>query len=293
MTKLLSLCCGLALIFMTTACDRQSSETTESTTAAPQTEKAHNGETTAALPEPAVRKGKVVESMNAAGYTYILVDDGTEQKWIATMAAEVKEGEEISYYDGAVMENWTSKTLNRTFDKVVFSNGLVGKMPIQHGASPVMGQEKADSDTETGQSFTDALKTELSGGAGGQGTIPGAGSGKALVPFTEVKVEKAGGENGHTIAEIFAKAAELNGKKVAVRGKVTKVSRRIMGLNWLHIQDGTGKAEDKTYELVITTKAEPPEKGAIITANGVLGANRDLGFGYFYAAILEKAELSE
>ena len=56
----------------------------------------------------------------------------------------------------------------------------------------------------------------------------------------KIKVEKAKGSEARTIAELYQDKASLGGKKVSVRGKVVKVSKDIMGKNWVHLQDGTG-----------------------------------------------------
>ena len=290
MTKLLSILCGLALILMTTACERPSSEKTQPGTqeATPQSNAAPTAAQAPVAPvAPAtIKKGTVVENINAAGYTYILVDNGQEKTWIAVMETKVNDGEEISYYDGMVMENLFSKTLDRTFERVIFSSGLVGDTPASpfSAAAPAMGSGAG--------SFADALKAEGSG-MGQAAPATGMGSSKAAVPFAEIKVDKATGENSFTVSELFAKATELNGKKVTVKGKVMKVSSRIMGRNWLHIQDGTGTPGDKTHDLVVTTSSEPQDDWEIVTVSGVLAADKDFGAGYVYSVIIEEAEISK
>ena len=142
------------------------------------------------------------------------------------------------------------------------------------------------------ESFSQALTSE-SGSAMDLGTGMETGSQKAIVPLAEIKVEKAPGENSYTVAEIYSKAEELNGKAVVVRGKVVKVSPNIMGRNWIHIQDGTGSADDPTHDLVITTSQEPEADWDIITMEGVVTADKDFGSGYSYKVIIEEASLKE
>ena len=91
-----------------------------------------------------------------------------------------------------------------------------------------------------------------------------------------------------TIADVWAKRAALAGKTVTVRGKVVKFNGGIMGRNWLHIQDGSGKAADATHDLTVTTDAVV-KLGDIVTAKGVLAIDKDFGAGYVYKAILESA----
>ena len=65
-------------------------------------------------------KGKVLETMDASIYTYMQVTSDKGPVWIAASKTKVAKGETISYPDGAVMTNFNSKSLNRTFDKIIF-----------------------------------------------------------------------------------------------------------------------------------------------------------------------------
>ena len=103
-----------------------------------------------------------------------------------------------------------------------------------------------------------------------------------------IKVEKASGPDGKTVEEIFARRYDLSGKKVAVRGKVTKVNPNIMGKNWIHIQDGTGDAEAKTNDLTVSCQATP-SVGDTVLVEGILTVDKSSGMGYDYPAILEDA----
>jgi hypothetical protein len=72
-------------------------------------------------------QGKVLEMMHAAGYTYMNVDAGTDKPmWIAASMMRVKPDQKIKWTDAAVMNNFTSKSLHRTFDQILFvSNAQV------------------------------------------------------------------------------------------------------------------------------------------------------------------------
>ena len=65
---------------------------------------------------------KVLESMNSGGYTYIKVQDAKERYWIAMTQRKVRVGERIKYNEQGWMQNFHSKTLNRTFDKILFAS---------------------------------------------------------------------------------------------------------------------------------------------------------------------------
>jgi len=69
--------------------------------------------------------GKVVETMNAAGYTYVCLENSGRKTWVAVPEMKVKVGQQVSCQPGVVMQNFTSKTLKRTFDSIVFSGGIM------------------------------------------------------------------------------------------------------------------------------------------------------------------------
>lgn len=68
--------------------------------------------------------GKVVETMNSGGYTYVCLEKGGAKTWVAVPAATVKVGQELTCLPGSEMQNFTSKTLNRTFASIIFSPGI-------------------------------------------------------------------------------------------------------------------------------------------------------------------------
>jgi hypothetical protein len=282
MYKFISLCCSLVLVIGLTACSKDKPEEQASTPQPAQQQAAPEAAMPAGLP-PAPVTGKVLEAMDAAGYTYINVETETGEKWIAVNQSAVEVGEEVTFMDGMVMQNFFSKSLDRTFPEIIFSSGLLGK-----GATPP-GMPPAGTGAD---SFSQALSSEGTALAPAAGEMV-TGSKKAVVEFAEIKVDKAPGENSYTVADIFSKATELNGQTVVIRGKVVKVSPRIMGRNWIHIQDGTGNPEDSTHDLVITTSQEAGADWDVITMEGVLTANKDFGSGYSYAVIIEEASLKE
>lgn len=152
---------------------------------------------------------------------------------------------------------------------------------------------KADAVTKTDHTFNAAVKAENTGKAPSPSMQQmSGGSAAARAPFAEVKVAKATGAEAYTVAEIFAKSKELNGKTVRVRGEVVRYNPAIMGRNWIHIQDGTGDPMHNTHDLVATS-TEKAKVGEIVTVEGKLVANKDFGAGYTYAAIIEKAKLTK
>jgi len=79
-----------------------------------------NGANNASLPNT----GKVLEVINAAGYTYLHVEDKDKQVWIAAKEQEVKAGDIVNYSQGSVMRDFHSKTLNRTFPEIIFTSAV-------------------------------------------------------------------------------------------------------------------------------------------------------------------------
>ena len=276
---------GVALVMalLVAACGNDKPAETKAP-AAPVAEKAAGTAAPAVEAEQAVLRGKVVETFVSGGYTYALVDDSAEQIWVATAETPMSVGEEVAFADGQVMQGFYSTSLDRTFDKIVFASGVMGQGAASMG-SAAMGQPGADS-------FDMALQGE-GGGMGQFDPMGGSmGSSKAVVDFADLKVEKAAGENAFTVGEIYAKAAEISGQKIQLRGQVVKVSPNIMGKNWLHIQDGTGDPATASHDLVVTT-AELPNMGDIVTLEGVVAVNKDFGYGYNYAVIVEEAVVKQ
>ncbi|MDD2733079.1 MAG: DNA-binding protein [Desulfuromonadaceae bacterium] len=210
-----------------------------------------------------VLAGKVIETMDSGGYTYVYIQkkDG-EKVWVATAATPVKVGSQISFKGGAEMFNFESKSLKRKFDKIIFADAAVSDAPATASA------------TYKGKSASGGSKAATA------------------AKDTKISVAKATGANAYTVQEIFANSAKLNKKKVVVKGKVVKMSAGIMGRNWIHIQDGTGSQAKKNHNLVCTSK-ETAEIGDIVTVSGILAKDKDFGGGYKYTAIVEESTIKK
>lgn len=124
------------------------------------------------------------------------------------------------------------------------------------------------------------------------GNAASGGSEGAKAPATAepIKVGKAKGADAHTVSELYEKAEKLDKKTVVVRGKVVKVSRGIMGKNWVHLRDGSGDPAKGTNDLVVTTQ-DVPKIGDVVTAKGTLHKDKDFGSGYKYKVIVEDATI--
>ncbi|MFZ5766593.1 MAG: DNA-binding protein [Thermodesulfobacteriota bacterium] len=234
--------------------------------------------------EAATLEGTVLETFDSGGYTYIHLDTGSEKLWAAVGQTTVAVGDKVSLQNGPVMTDFYSKTLDRTFPEIIFSGGC-----------QVAGAQNAAAPAAAPAGFAEALQGE--GAApmtppAGMGEDASGGSVRAVTPVQEVKVDKAEGENGYRVEEVHAKAAELAGKKVKIRGKVVKVSPNIMGRNWIHLQDGTGDAMKNSHDLVVTTN-ETAELNTVVMIEGVVAKDKDFGAGYFYDVLVEEAKITQ
>ncbi len=67
--------------------------------------------------------GKVAETMNAGGYTYMQLENNGQKIWVAGPQTAVTVGQQVVCQQGMVMRNFTSPTLKRTFESIIFSGG--------------------------------------------------------------------------------------------------------------------------------------------------------------------------
>ncbi len=113
-SKLVFAVCVLVLI-IASGCNSAKKEAP-----APQVQPAAN------MPQAATSlSGKVLETMNSAGYTYISLENNGKKTWVAVPETKVKVGEAVTCQPGMEMKNFTSKTLNRTFESIYFSGGVL------------------------------------------------------------------------------------------------------------------------------------------------------------------------
>lgn len=198
--------------------------------------------------------GRVVETMDSGRYTYALIEKEGKKTWVAVPQMEIVVGQDISFKKGMEMVNFESKTLNRTFDKIIFSEGpVVQKAPVNEMKS--MGSK-----------------------------------GKVVIPDKKITVERASGPDAYTVAEIYRDKDSLKDKKVVIKGEVVKVTADIMNRNWIHLQDGSGDPKEGTHNIVVTSQ-DLPKVGDVVTVKGILYADKDFGSGYKYDVIVENARV--
>ena len=95
-------------------------------------------------------------------------------------------------------------------------------------------------------------------------------------------------KDGKTVQEIYQEKLKLDGKRVTLRGKVVKYNEAIMGKNWLHLRDGTGK--EPTNDLTVTTQMKA-KVGDTVLVEGIVTLDKDFGSGYQYDVVIEDAKV--
>lgn len=68
--------------------------------------------------------GTVKSVTNGGGYSYIEVDRGGSTVWVAANQVATKPGDKVQWQGGSVMSNFTAKSINRTFDSIVFASSV-------------------------------------------------------------------------------------------------------------------------------------------------------------------------
>ena len=203
--------------------------------------------------QPVGLKGEVLEARDIDTYTYLRLKTGTGELWAAVPRANVKQGAQVTLLNPSVMHNFESKTLKRTFDKIVFAQlaepaALLGAPRVAAQAAPAAAAEPT------------------------------------------VAVARASGPGSKTVAEIVAGKTALKDKPVVLRGQVVNVNLGIMGKNWVHLRDGTGSAGDGSNDILVTTQ-DAVAVGDVVTAKGTVRTDVTLGPGYAYAVLIEDAAL--
>lgn len=199
--------------------------------------------------------GTVAETFDAAGYTYLKLKTDDGDKWAAVRQTPVKQGQTVTMTVQMTAEKFESKTLKRTFDRILFGS-LEGP-----GAAPVAAAQQHM-------------------------------SAPAAADNTPIKVAKAEGSDAKSVAEVWASREALKDGKVVVRGKVVKFLGGIMGKNWIHLRDGSGSTEKSDNDITVTT-SDTAVVGDVVVISGVVHVDKDFGAGYRYPVIIEEAKVAK
>lgn len=216
--------------------------------------------------------GAVLEKIDVTGGMYLRLKTPQGEVWTAVDKADVKKGAEVTVVNAVPMDGFESKSLKRKFDHILF-----GSLAAGAGTAPApmaAGHMASDSKKESPAKMHPAM----------------------VNPSAEqetIKVKKAEGADGKTVAEIFAAKSSLKGASVALRGKVVKCNMGIMGKNWLHLRDGSGSPEKENFDITVTTLDSSAAVGDTVLIKGKVSLDRDFGAGYVYPIIIEDAKVSK
>jgi len=230
--------------------------------------------------------GQVTETMDAASYTYVKLEKNGESIWVAGPQRKVAVGDELLVELAMPMPDFESPALKRKFD-VLYFVGAFGSPADAHG--------QPDAPAQPGTAAADPAA-----GMPGMGAAPDPANPHAGIPeFEEKKAAAAGGatvaalakpEGGYQIAEVWAGRDKLAGIEVVVRGEIVKYNEQILGVNWIHIQDGSGDPAAGTHDITVTSQ-DRASVGDIVTVRGRLVQDQDFGSGYRYELLVEEAKV--
>jgi hypothetical protein len=219
--------------------------------------------------------GTVLEAKDVSQYTYLRLATDQGETWAAVYRTAVKVGAKVTVQHATALHTFHSRELNRDFETIWF-----GTLP---------GHETAPGATATSSAMVPPS-------ASGTGAVSGAGYGSpsATPPLVGVAGNAPHVAGAIAIADLAKKASSLEGKQATVVGTVVKVNDGIMGRNWIHLQDGTGNAANKTNDVLVTTDeaAEKASIGSVVVATGTVKTKQDFGSGYAYDFMLEQASVA-
>jgi|AMFO01.1.fsa_nt_gi hypothetical protein len=202
--------------------------------------------------------GKILETMNSGGYTYVKLETDQGEIWAAGPETEgLQVGDQVVLAGAMLMKDFQAKSLDRTFDQIYFASGI-------HRPGEATAAEVQDAVASAHANLV----------------VNDAG-----VDFSGLTVP----DGGVRIADIHGRKAELSGKTVLFRGKVVKYTPAVMGKNWLHVQDGS--AEGAAGDITVTTTASA-QVGQTVLVRGTLAVDKDFGAGYRYDVIVEDADVT-
>ncbi|MGE5788541.1 MAG: hypothetical protein ACM3ZE_28375 [Myxococcales bacterium] len=257
-------------------------------------------------------EGEVAEIINVPSYTYLRIappkaQSSTESRdvWVAVATAQIEMGQKVAVVGAQRMNDFTNKTLNRTFGTIYFGALEAGteqasraKLPKNHPNLPddVVATPDADR-TELpvghppiGLPHPDVARSGAAAQYNGSMDAPHGAPAAADDQIAVGKVERASGALGHTVSEVVQQRSKLVGKQVRVRGVVVKSMSGILGMTFAHIRDGSGKPTSSDHDLTVTSRQDL-SVGATVTLEGTVIVDKDFGAGYTYPVLLEAARL--
>ena len=198
--------------------------------------------------EPQLLTGKVVETMNSSGYTYVNLEKDGKNTWVAIPLLKVQVGQELKLWPGMAMGKFTSSTLKRTFDNIIFSPGVAtnaaatkSEVPTNSGPHNILpaGHPSIDQQTQPAQEHLPAMPQNAPSGS----TISG-------------KVVETMNSGGYTYVNL-----EKDGKKTWVAAPTMKVSvgQELELRNGAEMTNFPSKSLNRTFDSIIFSAGPVPQ----------------------------------
>ena len=266
----------------------------------------------AATPEGAL-SGEVLETLPVSKYTYLRLRSADGEIWAAVPSANVALGSRVTISDATRMDDFKSATLGRSFKVIYFGTlgGVAPTSPSEASSSkfPLGDEQEVDPDQALPPGHPDIGNAAPEGPPGAPNELPpghpsfepssasepsphggtGASSaGSSEPPLALPAMARAPG--GRLIAELVVARHQLDGKRVRVRGQVTKVTPDVQGRAFFHLRDALASDSRPSADLVVTSLVVP-KRGQVAVYEGTLRADHDIGIGYEYPVLLEDATL--
>ena len=121
MKKALSIGLVCSSLLLVSACSQQDEAATQAQQPRTQQPAAEQKETLSG------NRGRVLNSMNAGGYTYVEMETANGTRWLAGPIQKTEKGDIIRWGQGAVMTNFKSSSLDRTFEEILFVSGFLNE----------------------------------------------------------------------------------------------------------------------------------------------------------------------
>lgn len=189
------------------------------------------------------------EILHTDRYTYLHVTEKNRKFWVATSKMDAQKGKSYMYRGGLLKVNFESQEFKRNFDTIYLVSQVIDAN--QHSASSVSQPQQAD------------------------------------INLDEINSKKIPEVKGAVkLKELINNKNKYKNQIVTVSGVVVKVNNGIMGKNWVHIKDKTGK------ELTISTNTLVNIED-VVTFKGKISLDKDLGAGYVYDILMEEAVVTK
>jgi hypothetical protein len=271
-TKYIAFLTGVVALTVMTACSAKPADQKASPEAQASASHAVEPAAPASMAAGESVQGQVMEKIDAPGYVYLRVKSDKGEIWAATLPFKVAVGDTVVVPLENPMPNFASPTLKRTFDMIYFASAITKPGEAPSGAAGAL---------PPGHPTVGGAPGGASAAAPAMGApVPDA---KLIDPVPPVS-------GGTSVAKVWADRKALSGKTVTVRGKVVKYNGNVMGLNWIHLQDGSGSPTEGTHDLTITSTMET-KVGDVVTITGTVVTDKDFTAGYKYAVMLQGARI--